>query len=70
MRARLALVAALALAGAVFMPTAAALDRAAYRVTDHPGPTTRALQRAVMACLLEVAFLGFHIGRRLTRPLR
>lgn len=48
------------------MPRALIL-RAADRLTDHPGPTTAALQKAVMLVLIDVALTGRRWGRRLSR---
>jgi hypothetical protein len=48
------------------MPTARGvrnlLDRA---LLDHPGPTTRAVQRCVMLCLVNAALTGWTYGRKL-----
>lgn len=41
------------------------LDNAADRMLDHPGPSTAALQRTVMLCLIDATFTGFRWGKRL-----
>jgi hypothetical protein len=39
------------------------------KLTDHPGPSTRALQRCVMLVLLDLALLGFRAGHNLRKSL-
>jgi hypothetical protein len=48
------------------MPRALIL-RAADRLTDHPGPSTARLQRAVVLALVDTALTLVRVGRMLSR---
>lgn len=39
------------------------------RLLDHPGPSTRNLQRCVMLVLIDCALTGARLGKRLRRSL-